>query len=37
MDMAKEQGHGRKSSKVFSLNPLYQFKANVGQISFNKS
>ena len=32
-DIAKEQGHGRKSYKVFSLNPLYQFKANVGKIS----
>ena len=24
-DIAKEQGHGRKTYKVFSLNPFYQF------------
>ena len=36
-DTANEQGRGRKTYKVFSLNPLYQFKANVGKISFNKS
>ena len=34
---AKEQGHGKKSFKVFSLNPLYQIEENVGKISFNKS
>ena len=34
---AKEQGHGRKSYKVFSLNPLYQIEEDVGRISFNKS
>ena len=26
MDMAQEQGHGRKTYKVFSLNPLYQIE-----------
>jgi hypothetical protein len=35
--IAKEQGHGKKSFKVFSLNPLYQIEENVGKISFNKS
>ena len=35
--IAKEQGHGRKSYKVFSQNPLYQIEEDVGKISFNKS
>ena len=35
--IAKEQGHGRKSYKAFSLNPLYQIEEDVGKISFNKS
>ena len=34
---AKEQGHGRKSYKVFSVNPLYQIEEDVEKISFNKS
>ena len=28
-DTAKEQGHGRKSYKVFSLNPLYQIEEDM--------
>ena len=35
--IAKEPGHGRKSYKVFSQNPLYQIEEDVGKISFNKS
>ena len=35
--IAKEQGHGKTSYKVFSLNPLYQIEEDVGKISFNKS
>ena len=34
---AKEQGHGRKSYKVFSLNPLYQIEEDYWNISFSKS
>ena len=34
---AKEQGHGRKSYKVFSLNHLCQFEEDYWKISFNKS
>ena len=34
---AKEQGHGEKSYKVFSLNPLYQIEKNYWNISFSKS
>ena len=36
-DIAKEQGHGKTSYKVFSQNPLYQIEEDVGKISFNKS
>ena len=34
---AKEQGHGRKSYKVFSLNPLYQIEEDYWNICLNKS
>ena len=37
MDMAQEQGHGRKSYKVFSLNLLYQIEEDYWNISFSKS
>ena len=34
---AKEQGHGRKTYKVFSLNPLYQSQEDYWNICLNKS
>ena len=37
MDMAKEQGHGRKSYKVFSLHLIYQIEENDWNTFFNKS
>ena len=37
MGTAKEQGHGRKSYKVFSLNPLYQIEEDYWNICLNKS
>ena len=38
MDMAQEQGHGKKSYKVFSrLSPYYQFREDYWNISFSKS
>ena len=37
MGIAKEQGHGKTSYKVFSLNPLYQIEEDVEKILFNKS
>lgn len=33
----KEQGRGRKTYKVLSLNPLYQIEEHDWKISFNKS
>ena len=39
MDLAKEQGHGRKSYKFFSLNlSIYQFNENyILEYMFNKT
>ena len=31
MGIAKEQGHGKTSYKVFSLNPLYQIEEMLGR------
>ena len=35
-DTAKEQGHGKKSFKVFSLNPFYQFGEDNWNIMFKQ-
>ena len=35
-DTAKEQGHGRKTYKVFSLNPFYQFGEDNWNIMFKQ-
>ena len=36
-DIAKEQGHGRKTYKVFSLNPFYQFGGDNWNMMFKQN